>query len=173
MHVFTAAGLPGTINSAGIESTDFRCTNNRSIGHVSLEWTQPNDTGGQELTIEHYVVNVTGPAEFTCPADQCNVTTTNTTITGLFCNTSYTVTVRAVNCIGEGNMSNPIIIDTGLNHTLWVSSTLASSYTNNYHSYYYTPDVSSSSQVPLNVMATVVYNSTDAISTTHSIQGKY
>ena len=164
-HVFTAAGLPGTINSTGIELTDFRCTNNRSIGHVFLEWTQPNGTGGQDLTIEHYIVNVTGPVAWSiCPANQCNVTTINTTITGLLCNTSYTVTVRAVNCIGEGNSSDPIIINTGLSHTLRVSSTLASSFT-----YYY---VSSSSQVPLNVMATVVYNSTDATSTTQSIQGK-
>ena len=192
-HAFTAAGLPGTINSAGIELTDFRCTNNRSIGHVSLEWTQPNGTGGQDLTIEHYVVNVTGPAEFTCPADQCNVTTTNTTITSLLCNTSYTVTVRAVNCIGEGNTSNPIIINSGLSHIVLVSSTLASSFT----PYYYTPDVNSLSHlpnitatdvynstdatsityVPLNVMATVAYtgsvnSTTDAISTTRSIQGK-
>ena len=172
MHAH-AAGLPGTINSAGIELTDFHCTNNGSIGHVSLEWTQPNDTSGQDLTIEHYVVNVTGPAGFTCPADQCNVTTTNTTITGLLCNTSYTVTVRAVNCIGEGNTSNPIMINSGLSHILWVSSTLASSFSDNYHSYYYTSDVSSSLHVPLNVMATVVYNSTGATSTTHSIQGKY
>ena len=136
---------------------------------MSLEWTQPNDTSGHDLTIEHYIVNVTGPAEFTCPADQCNVTTTNTTITGLLCNTSYTVTLKAVNCIGEGNSSNPIIINTGLSHTPQVSSTLASSFTY-YHSCYYTSDViSSSSHVPLNVMATrtVVYNSTDATSTTH------
>ena len=159
MH-FTAAGLPGTINSTGIELTDFRCTNNRSIGHVSLEWNQPNDTGGQDLTIEHYVVNVTGPAGFTCPANQCNVTTTNTTITGLLCNTSYTVTVTAVNCIGEGNSSNPIIISTGLSHIELVSSTLASSFTS------YTPDVNSSSHLP-NIMATDVYNSTDATSTVY------
>ena len=161
-HTFTAAGLPGTINSTSIWLTDFRCTNNVSVGHVSLEWTQSNGTGGQDLTIEHYVVNVTGPAGYTCPADQCNVTTTNTTITGLLCNTSYTVTVRAVNCIGEGNSSNPIIINSGLSHIVLVSSTLASSFT----PYYYTPDVNSSSHLP-NVMATDVYNSTDATSTTY------
>ena len=189
-HVFIAAGLPRTINSTSIELKDFRCSNNRSIGHVSLQWTQSNGTGGQDFTIEHYVVNVTGPAGFTCLAKQCNVTTTNTTITGLLCNTSYTVTVRAVNCIGEGNSSNPIIINSGLSHIVLVSSTLASSFT----PYYYTPDVNSSSHlpnitatdvynstdatsVPLNVMATVAYtgnvnSTTDAISTTQSIQGK-
>ena len=190
-HVFIAAGLPRTINSTSIELKDFRCSNNRSIGHVSLEWTQPNDTGGKDLTIENYVVNVTGPAGFICPPNQYNVTTTITTITGLLCNTSYTVTVRAVNCIGEGNTSNPIIINSGLSHIVLVSSTLASSFTS------YTPDVNSSSHlpnitamdvynstdatfttyVPLNVMATVVYtgnvnSTTDAISTTQSIQGK-
>ena len=146
---------------------DTRCNANK-IGNVSLEWTQPNATGGQGADIEHYAMNVTGPAEFTCPADQCNVTTTNTTITGLLCNTSYTVTVRAVNCIGEGNSSNPVIINTGLSHKTVVSSTstLASSFITYY---YYTPDTSSSSHVPLNVMATVVFNSTD---TTESTQGK-
>ena len=153
---------------------------------VTLQWTSPNYTGGQEIL--RYLVDVSG---FACPPHQCNVTTTNTTITGLLCNTSYTVTVRAVNCIGEGNTSNPIIINSGLSHIVLVSSTLASSFTS------YTPDVNSSSHlpnitatdvynstdatfttyVPLNVMATVVYtgnvnSTTDAISTTQSIQGK-
>ena len=72
---------------------------------VTLQWTSPNYTGGQEIL--RYLVGVSG---LTCPPHQCNVTTTNTTITGLLCNTSYTVTVRAVNCIGEGTPSEPVPI---------------------------------------------------------------
>ena len=72
---------------------------------VTLQWTSPNYTGGQEIS--RYLVDVSG---FVCPPHQCNVTTTNTTITGLLCNTSYTVTVRAVNCIGEGTPSEPVPI---------------------------------------------------------------
>ena len=111
-------GVPETVDSASIQMlTDTRCNANKSttIGSVSLEWSQPNDTGGQGVDIEYYVLNVTGPTEYICPADQCNVTTTNTTITGLLCNTSYTVTVRAVNCIGESkNSSQPILINSSL-----------------------------------------------------------
>ena len=84
-----------------------------SGNQVTIQWTEPTDTGGQNVDIDRYVVNVTGPAGVTCSPDPCNMitgTATTTTITGLQCNTSYTVTVRAVNCIGEGNSSNPLII---------------------------------------------------------------
>ena len=77
---------------------------------VTLEWSPPTDTGGVGVEIEHYLVTVTGPPGFNCPPDQCNVTTTNTTITGLMCNTNYMVTVRAVNCIGEGSPTQPITV---------------------------------------------------------------
>ena len=62
--------------------------------------------------IEMYLLDVTGQPGFTCSPDQCkvvNATTTN--ITGLIYNTSYMITVRAVNCIGEGNYSQPLVID--------------------------------------------------------------
>ena len=62
--------------------------------------------------MERYLVNVTGLPGFNCPPDQCNVTTTNTTITGLKCNTSYMVTVRAVNCIGEGTPTDATSVRT-------------------------------------------------------------
>ena len=76
-----------------------------------LDWSPPTNTGGPSVEIEHYLVNVTGPPGFNCPPDQCNVTTTSTTITGLKCNTSYIVTVRAVNCIGEGTLTTPVVIN--------------------------------------------------------------
>ena len=86
-----------------------------SGNQVTLQWTPPTDTGGDNVIIEHYVVDVTGPAGVTCSPEPCNMisgTTTNTTITGLLCNTNYTFTVRAVNCRGEGNSSPPVVIRT-------------------------------------------------------------
>ena len=84
-----------------------------SGNQVSLQWTPPTDIGGDNVTIEHYVVDVAGPAGVTCSPEPCNNTTgTTTTITGLLCSTSYTVTVRAVNCRGEGTSSPPLVIIT-------------------------------------------------------------
>ena len=80
---------------------------------VTLQWQPPNNTGGLNVEIKHYLVNVTGPPGFSCPLDQCNITTTNTTITGLKCNTRYIVTVRAVNCIGEGDAVSVNIVPPG------------------------------------------------------------
>ena len=70
---------------------------------ATLQWAPPTNTGGLGVVITHYLVSVTGPVGYTCPPEQCNVTTTNTILTGLQCNTSYIVTVRAINCVGEGN----------------------------------------------------------------------
>ena len=80
-----------------------------------ITWTEPIDTGGKYVKIEYYLVNVnvTGPAGFTCPPEQCNVTTTNTIITDLECDATYSVTVRAVNCIGVSDISNSLIITFG------------------------------------------------------------
>ena len=82
-------------------------TCNWDENQVTLAWSPPS---GQVVEIEYYLVDVAEPAEITCPLDQCNVTTTNTTITGLLCNTSYTVTVTAVNCRGKGTVSDAISI---------------------------------------------------------------
>ena len=75
-----------------------------------ITWSEPIDTGG--VQIEYYLVNVTGPAGFTCLPEQCNVTTTSTIITNLECNVTYSVTVRAVNCVGVGDISNSLTITT-------------------------------------------------------------
>ena len=86
--------------------------NPMSGNQVTLQWTPPTDTGGPSVDIEHYVVNVKGPAGVACSPEPCNITTTTiTTITGLLCNANYTVTVRAVNCRGEGTAS-PVVIRT-------------------------------------------------------------
>ena len=73
---------------------------------VTLQWTPPTNTGGQGVVITHY--NITGlPQSASCSTGPCDmVDGTGTTITGLQCNTSYTVAVRAVNCRGIGSSSN-------------------------------------------------------------------
>ena len=77
---------------------------------VTLQWTPPTNTGGQGVVITHY--NITGlPQRAICSPGPCDmVDGTATTITGLQCNTSYSVAVRAVNCRGIGNSSNLIAI---------------------------------------------------------------
>ena len=77
---------------------------------VNLQWTPPTNTGGQGVMITHY--NITGlPQSASCSAGPCDmVNGTGTTITGLQCNTSYSVSVRAVNCRGIGTNSDPINI---------------------------------------------------------------
>ena len=77
---------------------------------VTLQWTPPTNTGGQGVVITHY--NITGlPQSASCSTGPCDmVVGTGTTITGLQCNTSYTIAVRAVNCRGIGNSSSPIEI---------------------------------------------------------------
>lgn len=105
--MYNSVVTPGSPQLAIIDSSQECLT-----GKVVLGWTPPINTGkyGDE-DIEHYVLNVTGPSGYTCLPEQCNVTTTNTTISGLLCNTSYNVTVRAVNCIGEGDLSEKVEIN--------------------------------------------------------------
>ena len=77
---------------------------------VTLQWTPPTNTGGQGVMITHYVL--TGlPQSASCSTGPCdNITSTTTTVTGLQCNDSYTISVSAVNCRGMGNASDPIMI---------------------------------------------------------------
>ena len=78
-----------------------------SGNQATLQWT-PSTPG---VNIEHYVLDITGPAGVTCSPEPCSmISHTNTTITGLLCNTSYTVTVRAVNCRGASASSQPVMI---------------------------------------------------------------
>ena len=58
---------------------------------VTLQWTPPTNTGGQGVVITHY--NITGlPQSASCSTGPCDmIDGTATTITGLQCNTSYTV----------------------------------------------------------------------------------
>ena len=79
-------------------------------GQSTLEWAPPTNTGGEGVSIERYLVSVTTASgtSYTCLPDQCNVTTPSTTITGLQFNTSYTVTVTAVNCAGQSMPSAPV-----------------------------------------------------------------
>ena len=70
---------------------------------VTLQWTPPTNTGGQGVVITHYII--TGlPQSASCSTGPCDmVDGTATAITGLQCNTSYRVVVRAVNCRGVGS----------------------------------------------------------------------
>ena len=71
---------------------------------VTLQWTAP-PTSGVELL--HYYISVVPPSG-SCPQSGCNVTGNSTVITGLRYGTNYTVTVAAVNCAGEGELSLPL-----------------------------------------------------------------
>ena len=105
---FTAIPGPPTLMSIPSTTCD-----SMSGNQIILQWIRPNDTGADNVTIEHYVVDVTGPAGVTCSPEPCNnISGTITSLTGLLCNTNYTVTVRAVNCRGEGNSSTPVVIRT-------------------------------------------------------------
>ena len=101
----TAAGIPDLPVLMDIPSTT--CGSN-GTHEVTLQWTPPTNTGGQ--VIDRYLVTVSGPAGYICPTDQCNVTTTSTTLTGLECGSTYLVSVSAVNCIGEGNSTQPMMV---------------------------------------------------------------
>ena len=80
---------------------------------ATLKWAPPTNTGGEGVSIERYIVSVTTASGtgYTCPPDLCNVTTPSTSITGLQCNTSYTVTVTAVNCAGQSMPSTRVTLN--------------------------------------------------------------
>ena len=106
-HMHALADFPGPPTSV-----KFQAICGPSGIQAILSWTPPTImyTGGED---DRYVVIVTGPVGYTCPPDQCNVTTPFTTITGLQCNTSYTVTVRAVDPVRESVPSEAIHIQKG------------------------------------------------------------
>ena len=79
---------------------------------TTLQWNA-NDTGGPDVSILYYLVEVTSsPSGFVCPPEQCNVTANTTTITGLSCSTDYSFTVRAVNCNGTSAVSETRTVTT-------------------------------------------------------------
>ena len=78
---------------------------------VTLQWTLPTNTGEQGAEIEYYELIGLPQSASCCPAGPCDrIISTTTIITGLQCNTSYSVAVRAVNCRGNGTFSDPIDI---------------------------------------------------------------
>ena len=97
---------PPSLTSAASSTT---CDGDSNMA-VTLQWTPPTNTGGQGMMITHYML-IGLPQSASCSTGPCdNITSTTTTITGLQCNTSYNVSVRAVNCRGNGNFSNSIQI---------------------------------------------------------------
>ena len=108
--MFLYTDIPQTPGSPSILDQKIIPVCHNGSEKAPIAWTQPIDTGGKGVIIEYYLVNVTGPAGFTCPPAQCNVTTTETIITKLTCDVTYSVTVRAVSCNGVGNISNSLTI---------------------------------------------------------------
>ena len=89
-------------------SSSLTCDSNDN-NQVTLQWTPPTSTS---VVITHY--ELAGlPQYATCSPGPCDmINATNTTLTGLQCNTSYMVSVRAVSdsCAGNGTFSDPIEI---------------------------------------------------------------
>ena len=91
--------LPGSPTLMSVPS--ITCGSNSN--QVTLQWTPPTNTGGQGVMITRY--SITGlPQGTNCSTGPCDmVDSTATTITGLQCNDSFIVSVRAVNCRGVGS----------------------------------------------------------------------
>lgn len=71
---------------------------------VTLWWTPPSELGGPSVELSHYHIAIDPlPRHGDCSTGKCNATTTEINITGLHVNTLYTVTLSAVNCIGESS----------------------------------------------------------------------
>ena len=75
---------------------------NSTCNSISLTWSAPHYTGG--VPLEGYAVRWSGRDS---PLMTNGTDVTAVTITRLSPNTSYTIDVRAVNAIGEGQRSEP------------------------------------------------------------------
>ena len=87
-------------------SSSLTCDSNDN-NQITLQWTPPTNTS---VVITHY--ELAGlPQYATCSPGPCDtINATNTTLTGLQCNTSYMVSVRAVSDSCVGTFSDPIEI---------------------------------------------------------------
>ena len=71
---------------------------------ISLEWSPPSWLGGPSVELSHYHILIDPPPQNgDCSTGDCNTTVTMMNVTGLHVNTVYTVTISAVNCIGESS----------------------------------------------------------------------
>ena len=82
---------------------------NSTCNSITLTWSAPHHTGG--VPLEGYAVRWSGRGS---PLVTDGPDVTAVTITHLSPNTSYTIDVRAVNAIGEGQESEQIIAITVL-----------------------------------------------------------
>ena len=80
---------------------------NSTCNSITLTWSAPHYTGG--VPLERYAVRWRERGS-TLMTDTTDVTAV--TVTRLSPNTSYTIDVRAVNAIGEGEQSQPIMATT-------------------------------------------------------------
>ena len=89
------------------------CDVSDNMGKAVVQWTQPTNTGGQGVEIQHYELRFIHlrAAAGTCSPGPCDrINATITLITGLECNAYYDFYVRAVNCRGAGRFSNSTTI---------------------------------------------------------------
>ena len=82
---------------------------NSTCNSIRLTWSAPHYTGG--VPLEGYAVRWRGRGS---PLVTDGADVTAVTVTHLPPNTSYTINVRAVNAIGEGQRSKQIIAITAL-----------------------------------------------------------
>ena len=77
---------------------------------VTLLWTPPTNTNTVDVITHYELAGL--PQSATCSSGPCDmINSTNTTISGLQCNTSYMISVRAVSGCGvNGTFSDPIDI---------------------------------------------------------------
>ena len=85
---------PGTVNNL---------TATRGDEEVALSWTAPND-GGSAIT--DYEYSLDGGSTWT----SLSTTGTSATITGLTNGTTYSVSIRAINAVGEGAASEGVSV---------------------------------------------------------------
>ena len=97
-HVHIAPDPPTGVNSV-----------NSTCNSITITWSAPHYTGG--VPLEGYAVRVRGRGS---PLTTDGPDMTAVTVTHLSPNTSYTIDVRAVNAIGEGQRSKQIIAITAL-----------------------------------------------------------
>jgi hypothetical protein len=108
-----------TIPLASVPSQPLNFINtSTSYNSVSLSWSPP--TQGV-VDVDYYLISVT-PEPNSCSSNQCQVSSTSTTIDNLQHGTFYTFSIRAVNCAGTGTSTslNITIEAQGTCSTIWI-----------------------------------------------------
>ena len=104
-YILASLGPPNLLNVSSFLMCDSDDKN-----RVTLLWTPPNSTNTVDVMTHYELAGL--PQSVTCSPGPCDmIDSTHTSITGLQCNTSYSVSVRAVSGCGvNGTFSDPIEI---------------------------------------------------------------